>query len=166
LVLVKKSLVRHFTATGFLVNECKVLLHWHPKVQAWLPPGGHINDNEDPEQAVLREIMEETGFKAEVIGQGPTIDFEYPKQVPSPLTIMVEDINDPIEGCHQHIDMIYVCRLIGSNFPLKNGWKWVGKSQLISGELLDRGDGKNFRPPEDVIRLAEYALQIVNENLN
>ena len=161
----KKSLVRHFTATGFLVNECKVLLHWHPKVQAWLPPGGHINDNEDPEQAVLREIMEETGFQAEVIDQGPTIDFEYPKQVPSPLTIMVEDINDPVEGFHQHIDMIYFCTPTGdkgSFIDLKPGWFWVEKEDLDKGLPLKNQEGHLDTPPEDVLILASHAFEAVN----
>ena len=49
---------RHFTATGFVCFEGLVALHWHSKVKAWLPPGGHIMNNEDPEQAVIREIKE------------------------------------------------------------------------------------------------------------
>ena len=56
------TVVRHFTATGFVVHEGHVVLHWHHKVKAWLPPGGHINENEDPVEAVLREILEETGI--------------------------------------------------------------------------------------------------------
>ena len=55
--------VRHFTATGFVVHEGATLLHWHPKVKMWLPPGGHIEPNEDPVEAALREIEEETGVK-------------------------------------------------------------------------------------------------------
>ena len=62
--------VRHFTATGFVVHEGATLLHWHAKVKMWLPPGGHIEANEDPVQAVLREVEEETGVKAEVVPTG------------------------------------------------------------------------------------------------
>ena len=62
---------RHFTATAFVVCGDSVALHWHQKVKAWLPPGGHIEPNEDPVQAVLRETMEETGIEAEVV---PTSD--------------------------------------------------------------------------------------------
>ena len=51
------AVTRHLTATGFLVQGDRVALHWHRKVQAWLPPGGHIEDNEDPVQAMLREVM-------------------------------------------------------------------------------------------------------------
>ena len=58
---------RHFTATGFVVRDGHVLLHWHPKIGAWLPPGGHVEQNEDPVQAVHREVLEETGVEVEVV---------------------------------------------------------------------------------------------------
>ena len=47
---------RHLTVTGFVVHEGLVALHWHQKLAMWLPAGGHIEANEDPVQAVLREI--------------------------------------------------------------------------------------------------------------
>ena len=98
-------LVRHFTATGFVVHEGHVALHWHPKVKAWLPPGGHIDENEDPVQAVVRETEEETGLRIEVVEAGPRLSLTYPSQVPPPFTIMVEDIDDPDRGAspaHRH----------------------------------------------------------------
>ena len=105
--------VRHFTATGFVVYEDATLLHWHPKVKMWLPPGGHIEANEDPVQAVLREVEEETGVKVEVVPTGTPIDLDYPEQVHAPFTIEIEDIDDPVQGWHQHIDMIYFCKPVG-----------------------------------------------------
>ena len=95
------SITRHFTATGFVVHDGHVLLHWHPKVKAWLPPGGHIDENEDPVQAVVREIEEESGVTAEVVMSAPPIELDYPTQVAPPFTIMVEDIHDPVNGYHQ-----------------------------------------------------------------
>ena len=68
------DLPRHFTATGYLVSGDALLLHWHAKVQAWLPPGGHVEPNEDPVQAVLREVLEETGIAAEVVAASPVLD--------------------------------------------------------------------------------------------
>ena len=122
---------RHFTATGFIVHNDSIALHWHQKVKAWLPPGGHIEPNEDPVQAVLREIEEETGLEAEVVSTDPGIDLEYPSQVAAPFTIMVEDIDDPVDGYHQHIDMIYFCRLVGAAEPLNEGWRWVNRAHLV-----------------------------------
>lgn len=153
--------VRHFTATGFVVRDNKVLLHWHTKVQAWLPPGGHIDANEDPVQAVLREIREEAGVRAEVVSTGRSLGLDYPTQVPPPFTIMVEDIHDPVGGYHQHIDMIYFCRLAGPPAPLKDGWMWVAKEDLETGTPLRGRDGPSVPPPDDVRLLARQAFETV-----
>src|SRR5438093_6699811 len=106
---------RHFTATGFVVDGDRTLLHWHRRLEQWMPPGGHVEADEDPVQAVLREVREETGIAAEVIAQSPSMQFKIPAQKPAPYTILIEDI--PARGdeaAHQHIDMIYFCQPINS----------------------------------------------------
>ena len=153
--------VRHFTATGFVVHEGATLLHWHPKVKMWLPPGGHIEPNEDPVQAVLREVEEETGVKAEVVPTGTPIKLEYPEQVHAPFTIEIEDIDDPVQGWHQHIDMIYFCKPMSAPGPINCGWQWVRKEDLASGRALETGNGATVAPPEDVRVLAAYAFHVV-----
>ena len=50
LLTMAKLIRRHFTATGYVANKTSVLLHWHRKLKLWLPPGGHIEENEDPVQ--------------------------------------------------------------------------------------------------------------------
>ena len=154
------AVVRHLTATAFVGHNDCVALHWHRKVHAWLPPGGHIDANEDPVQAVLREIEEETGLRAEVVQAGPRLNLDYPTQVPPPFTIMVEDIHDPDEGYHQHIDMIYMCRAVEPVGPLNDGWLWVGKKLLAAAVPLDRGDGHLEPPPQDVRVIAKHAFEI------
>jgi 8-oxo-dGTP diphosphatase len=154
------STVRHFTVTGFVIHDDSTLLHWHRKVKMWLPPGGHIDDNEDPVQAVLREIEEETGVQAEVVPTGPLFDLDYPTQVPAPFTIMIEDIHDPVNGYHQHIDMIYFCRLVGAATPLNDGWRWVSKASLTSRKPLRAENGLLEPPPEDVRLLALEAFRV------
>jgi 8-oxo-dGTP pyrophosphatase MutT (NUDIX family) len=144
-------IVRHFTATGFVVHDNSIALHWHRKVKAWLPPGGHIEDNEDPVQAVLREIKEESGLEADVVPTAPHpgVDLDYPTHVQPPFTILVEDIQDPVQGYHQHIDMIYFCRLAGPP-NLKDGWQWVSRTTLETAAPLVGQDGAKTVPPEDV----------------
>jgi 8-oxo-dGTP pyrophosphatase MutT (NUDIX family) len=154
-------LVRHFTATGFVVHDGRLALHWHQKVRAWLPPGGHIEENEDPVEAVVREIEEETGLRAEVVASAPRLGLEYPVPVPPPFTIMVEDIHDPDRGYHQHIDMIYMCRPAGPVGPLREGWLWVAKDRLAEGAPLEGGGGQPVPPPEDVRVLARYAFEAI-----
>ena len=153
--------VRHFTATGFVVYRDATLLHWHRKVKMWLPPGGHIEENEDPVQAVLREVEEETGVKAEVVPTGTPVDLDYPEQVHAPFTIEIEDIDDPVQGWHQHIDMIYFCRPVGILKAVNEGWVWVSKDELARGVALDSGDGDAVPPPEDVRVLAAHAFEVV-----
>ena len=157
--------VRHFTATGFVVRDGLVALHWHPKVKAWLPPGGHVDENEDPVEAVLREVREETGIEAEVVSTVPRIPLDYPTQVAPPFTIMVEDIDDPVDGYHQHIDMIYFCRPVGPPAPLNDGWRWVGRSDLAAGVPLTSASASPVPPPDDVRLLAEEAFRAVEGRL-
>ena len=151
---------RHFTATGFLVQDDATLLHWHGKLQCWLPPGGHMEPNEDPVQAVLREVAEETGVDAEIVPTGGVGSaLEYPREVTPPLTIMVEDIDDPVQGFHQHIDFIYVCRPKARVEAVPEGWRWVTRDELAAGSWLARNGGEGAPPPDDVRLLAAKAFE-------
>ena len=159
----ESPLVRHFTATGFVVNRGSVALHWHPKVKMWLPPGGHIEANEDPVQAVMREILEETGLEVEVLATGASLGVGYPLEVFPPYTIMVEDIHDPVEGLHKHIDMIYFC-LPTNNTSLPEGWQWVSRESLESDAPLSRDGSPPEPPPKDVKLLGVRAIEFVESS--
>lgn len=86
------AMLRHFTVSGFLVDGGRTALHWHRRSQMWLPAGGHVEANEDPVQAVVREVLEETGIEAAVVGGGRRFSFEVPVQIAPPMTIQIEDI--------------------------------------------------------------------------
>src|SRR6266496_3307863 len=60
-----------FTVAIFVVRVGKVLLIHHRKLDKWLPLGGHIELDEDPEAAALREAHEESGLKVELMGERP-----------------------------------------------------------------------------------------------
>ena len=51
-----------FTVSLFIVEGERVLLVHHKKLNCWLPIGGHIELEEDPEQAAYREAKEECGL--------------------------------------------------------------------------------------------------------
>ena len=60
-----------FTVAIFVVQQAKVLLVHHRALGKWLPLGGHIELDEDPEQAALREAREESGLDVELLGERP-----------------------------------------------------------------------------------------------
>jgi 8-oxo-dGTP pyrophosphatase MutT (NUDIX family) len=100
---------RHFTVAVFVVRDGKVLLHWHRKLGMWLPPGGHIERDELPDDAAVREVLEETGVEVELVGERRE-DVEDPLQLHRPAGVQLEDIGPG----HQHIDLIYFARPKGS----------------------------------------------------
>ena len=149
------ALTRHFTVTAFVSTPEATLLHWHRKVGLWLPPGGHIEPDEDPVDAALRETLEETGLAVEILPTAERCDFAEPEQVPAPVTIMLEPIGPSDEGdAHQHIDMIYFARPVrdAPGVELGQPWRWVSREMLISNETLpaDTAGGVEAEISEDV----------------
>lgn len=159
-----KQIIRHFTATGYIVINESILLHWHSKVGAFLPPGGHIESNENPVQALHREITEETGLETVIIPYQALIDISYPEQIYPPITMMVEDIYDPQTGYHQHIDMIYFCRGPKTLRSLKKGWFLVTQHQLINNEAMTNSLGQITTIPDDVRLLGLRAINLAKNN--
>jgi len=51
-----------FTVEVFVVYQNTVLLRKHDKYKIWLSVGGHIELNEDPNEAAIREVKEEVGL--------------------------------------------------------------------------------------------------------
>ena len=155
---------RHFTVSGFVVEPGRTLLHWHRKSGMWLPPGGHVERGEDPVQAVLREVLEETGITAEVLATPPTMDFEVPQQLPAPYTILIEDIP---EGPHQHIDLIYFVRPVAGSVraaPADDPFIWVTAEELRRDEPLPVAScGVDLPVPADVRALGLVAISALVE---
>ena len=92
-----------------MVREKKVLLHRHRKLGMWLPPGGHIERDELPDDAAVREVYEETGLEVELVGERRE-DVSDPVQLHRPAGVQLENIGPG----HQHIDLIYFARPRGS----------------------------------------------------
>ncbi len=157
---------RHFTVTGFVVDGDRTILHWHPKLGIWLPPGGHIDPDEDPVQAVLREVREETGIDGEDVPHEPLHAFTNVKRLPSPLSIIVADVP---EGPHQHIDMSYVVRRRPGSTDCQpeadHSFVWVAEDQLRADEPLPlpASEGRE-RVPEDVRAVGLRAIEIVRQS--
>lgn len=52
----------HVTVSAIVLRGGEVLLHRHRRLGIWLQPGGHLDVDESPSSAVLREVTEETGL--------------------------------------------------------------------------------------------------------
>lgn len=106
---------RQFTATCYILHDEKVLLIYHKKLGVWLPPGGHIDPNETPTEAVIREAFEETGLEVEILKEENVwIDRWNAKSFERPYMCLLENIPEH-KGvpAHQHMDLIYLARPIG-----------------------------------------------------
>ena len=96
------GMVREWTVATFVVHRGRVLLLFHPKIGIWLPPGGHIEHGELPDEAAVREVLEETGVRCQLVGE-QGVDVAYPQQLVRPFGIQVENIRPGV----QHIDLVY-----------------------------------------------------------
>ena len=125
-----------FTVAIFVVHDGKVLLIHHRKLDQWLPLGGHIELDEDPEAAGLREAKEESGLEVELLGQRP------PTTEPGTRALIAPRFMDihPISDTHQHIGLMYWAR------P-KNGTLKLSPSEHHDIRWCSTADLDGLQPP-------------------
>ena len=94
-------MAKHFCASVFIINpeNKKILLIKHKKNRRWTQPGGHIEYDETPEEAALREAYEETGLRVKLLGDHFPREEDYIR----PLGIQK---NRHSNG-ETHVDIIY-----------------------------------------------------------
>ena len=149
---------RHLTVSGFVVHEGRVALYWHRKLSTWLPAGGHIEPNEDPVQATLREIKEEFALEAEVLPLAKRFDYTGgPPQIEAPHAML-----DCWAIDHGHVDLVYFCRCL-SGYPgvsedPENPIVWLNLDEVERGSHEHNGADVAFQP--DVKALALEAIRV------
>jgi ADP-ribose pyrophosphatase YjhB (NUDIX family) len=150
---------RHFTATTYVVESGAVALHEHDGLGKWLPPGGHVDRDELPHEAALREVREETGLEVELLAEqgefgSPTVD-----PLPEPQHLLLADVNvlDEVVG-HQHVDFVYFARASTRAIRSADGeqpaedWAWFPPADLAD-ERVD----------PDVEEIGREAVGVVRE---
>jgi 8-oxo-dGTP pyrophosphatase MutT (NUDIX family) len=92
----------------FIVNNGAVLLRLHDKYNNWNVPGGHIDPNEDLNEAAHREVWEEVGLKVELVPPPGWIkeDTDSNKDLVPPHFLNRHRINDT----HEHSAAVFFAR--------------------------------------------------------
>jgi len=124
-----------FTVAIFVVKESKVLLVHHRKLDKWLPLGGHIELDEDPEMAALREAREESGLEVELLGERPPTTEPGTRALIAPRFLDIHRITET----HEHIGMIYWAR------P-KNGTLALAATEHHDLRWCSTGELETLRP--------------------
>ncbi|WP_336359122.1 NUDIX hydrolase [Haladaptatus sp. ZSTT2] len=148
---------RHFTSTVYIVNDGATALHDHKHLDMWLPPGGHIDRDELPHEAAIREVKEETGLDVTLFAKRTGASSPTVEPLPEPAHLQLADVNvyDEHVG-HQHIDFVYFGRVEHRDITPEDGeietWHWFTKDEL-------REDGDRLEP--DVIAHGIEAIEAV-----
>jgi 8-oxo-dGTP pyrophosphatase MutT (NUDIX family) len=155
---------RHFTATVYVVHEGATLLHEHGRLDAWLPPGGHVDRDELPREAARREAREETGLDVDLLEPettvaATTIPGSHSRELPGPEHLLLYDINVHPDGevGHQHVDFLYFGAADHRDLSPADGepdadrWEWFSRRDLRARDELDA----------DVVQLGLEAIDAV-----
>ncbi len=123
----RENSLAHITASGLVIDSKKVLLIFHPYIKRWFQPGGHIDPNENPSEAAIREVWEETGYVCKL-----------DRENASPIHIDIHQIpENPIknEPGHLHVDLMYKLDVIERD----------ASSEDILYQWIEFGEVKNER---------------------
>ncbi len=129
-----------FTVSVLIVHGDKVLLRKHDKYNMWCGPGGHIDLDEDPNQAAVRECKEEVGLDI-VLWDGMRRrldDGEKFKELIPPVSLNRHFTSDT----HEHVDLVYFATSLSDDVvpeyaeDRSDEWKWCTKEDLKHMDLL------------------------------
>jgi len=137
-----------FVASGVVMNKSydKILFVYHKKLQKWLYPGGHLDPNELPHIAAQREVLEETGVKADVVHVGIALNLDTKNkdeaQMPTPLCVLYEKIPaNAKEEEHMHYDFVYL--MVAKDTQIQVAERevaqveWLSKDQIAACDTFE-----------------------------
>lgn len=101
-----------FTVSFFIMHptEQKICLHYHRKLGFWNQLGGHIELDEQPIEALQRELSEEAGLQPKDYEILETSNGPQPSNavaIPAPFSVIIYKYGDTP---HKHIDMPYIIK--------------------------------------------------------
>jgi 8-oxo-dGTP pyrophosphatase MutT (NUDIX family) len=137
-------MLKHFSATVYVAatinGEPKVLLHLHKKHHNWYGLGGHVENNEDPVQAAIREAKEEAGIDVTIISPRKKLrKFKYANELIPPALLFDQQIDahgDAPE--HRHFDCIYFGTTPEpAKVAMKEKFRWCSQKDLKAMDLQE-----------------------------
>lgn len=133
-----------FCAEVFVVFKNKVLLRKHDKYKMWLSVGGHVELDEDPSEAAVREVKEEVGLSVNLYqeeGKQPLFSTNENVSLIPPQFLNRHRISDK----HEHVAFIYFAKsetdeLHLSDTEISEACHWFTKEDLVENNYGVRGD--------------------------
>ena len=116
---------------GYILHDNKVLLVHHKKLGLWLPIGGHINENETPDEALIREVKEEVGIDIKILNESSIpLKGNIKTNLAIPYYVNVHSVGD-----HDHCCLFYICKAINPEELVINkselkDFNWFNKNDL------------------------------------
>lgn len=145
------EITRHFTSTVLIVNHDRILLHQHKKFGVLVPVGGHIDRDELPEEAAVREAKEEAGVEITLYNPDTAI-FPDKRLLVRPMHVLLIDVNQ----FHQHVDFLFYASSKSDKLAPADGESerlfWLTRQEVLTAEM-----------PENVRILALEALDLLGE---
>ncbi len=117
-------------ATVFIFSDNKLLLVRHKKLGLWLPVGGHIEENETPDDTIKREAKEETNLEIEILNQSDMPPAgNVTGELATPFYVNVHNVGD-----HEHCSFFYVARALNpEEIKINNeltDCRWFSRAEL------------------------------------
>ncbi len=109
-----------FVVSAYIVHKDKVLMIYHGILDEWLPIGGHIELDEDSDEALFREIKEESGLsekQLKFIDNKPRMTAKGTKFLLTPQYVDIHDFH--AKPGHKHLVLIYFVKSKTQNVKLK-----------------------------------------------
>ncbi len=143
---------RHFTASAFVTAHQRVLLLLHATKALWLPPGGHVELDENPAAAAVREVREETGLAVRITS--PLAPAGCQQSAPRPEAMLEVEVGPG----HIHIDLVFFATPLPGVDPedLQANEEAVALRWWSASDLRAASDDDAL--PADVLIMAMQAL--------
>jgi 8-oxo-dGTP diphosphatase len=102
-------------AGGVLVRDGQVALVHRPKYDDWALPKGKLEENESWEDAAVREVREETGYRGALREELSSVEYTDPKGRPKTVRYWRMDVLDGEFEANNEVDEL----------------RWLGRDEAL-----------------------------------